>query len=340
MYKYKQIIFFILWAFIAQAQNLHTPTEVQNIIGKSQRVYVFDTLINTPKAEIHPIITKESQFSIKLQENSVDLPTFKLARKERKKLKKANNDFATGKLQKALENYIKIYNSTQAIVLHPRLAYCYEKLGQLEQALLYYNKIVPTAQSDADIHYTIARINYELSNKETALHHIHLAHLFDRNNSAYLDAMIQYYNDKGAQYHKWTFDPIYQLEASTDSSHIHIKSQASPWEAYAACKAIWVFEPGYKKQMKFLSSVDVSIIEEKECLLNALINFENMVDSKDQYPLLTVLKKALSEKRIDDYILYEISARKYPSIIRQLSAKRLEQLVDYIVTYRIMQPVN
>ena len=119
MLHIKFFIFFILYALGAQSQNLHTPSEIQNIIENSERVYVFDTLVEFSVPYSPHIISKILDFSISQKDSFVDLSDYKLGKKAKKSLRKANNYFSSEKYSKAFDLYKKLYESTKASKMLP-----------------------------------------------------------------------------------------------------------------------------------------------------------------------------------------------------------------------------
>ncbi len=339
MHKIKLFIFFFSCAFGAQSQSLHTPSEIQNIVKNSDKVYIFDTLLEFSTSTSPHIISKTLDFSISKKDNFVDLSDYKLRKKGKKSLKKANNYFSAGKYTKAFNLYRTLYESTKASKMLPLLAHCADLAEKTETSLVYYNQLLLLQPKSPNILFAIANLEHKSGNLNTAFRKINLAHLYDRNNPVILDSLISIYHSKGFVYKNINFEPRYQLYADADSN-IVIKSADIPWKAYATCKAVWAYEPDYKFKMKFLSSADISIIEEKECLLNALLSYEKLPHEKSQYPMLAILSNALSEKRIDDFILYEMTSKKHPVIIERLSDMRIEQLIEYMMTYKVTALLN
>jgi len=339
MFKIKLLFLLFFSAFVAHSQNLHTPSEVQNIVKNSDKTYIFDTLVEHSPASSPLIISKTLDFSISQKDKFVDLSDYRLNKKAKKSLKKANNYFSDGKYTKALDLYRGLYESTNASKMLPLLAHCADLADKNETSLKYYKQLLLLSPKSPKILFAIANIEHKSGELTAAFRHINKAHLYDRNNPVILDSLISIYRSKGFDYQNITFEPSYQVYQNADSS-IVIKTAEIPWTAYATCKAIWAYEPNYKFKMKFISTADISVIEEKECLLNALLSYERMTSGKEQFPILGVLSNALPEKRVDDFILYEMTSKKYPIIMERLSEMRMEQIVDYIMTYKVRALVN
>lgn len=309
------------------------------MVKNSDLVYLYDTLTELPTVDSLHIISKISDFSIAEKENFVDLSGYSLSRKAKKSLKKANNYFSSGKYTKAFKLYTGLYESTKASKMLPLLAHCADLADKNETGLTYYKQLLLLAPKSPNILFAMANLEHKSGHLDAAIRHISFAHLFDRNNPVILDALISIFRSKGFEYQHISFEPRYQLLANPDSS-IVIKTAGIPWQAFATCKAIWAHEPGYKEKMKFISSADVKIIEKKECLLSALLSYERLPEERANYPILATLSDALSEKRIDDFILYEITSKEHPAIMERLSEIRLEQMVDYIMLYKVRMRLN
>lgn len=339
MYKAKLFVILLFCVFSAQSQNLHTPSEIKTIVKNSERTYIFDTLVELSVPNTPQIISKTLDFSIFQKENFVDLKGYKLNKKARKSLKKANNYFSSGKFGKALKLYRGLYESTNASKMLPLMAHCANLANENEISLRYYNQLLLLSPKSPALLFAIANLEHRSGNINAAFRQINKAHLYDRNNPIILDSLISIYQSKGFVYQNDSFQPKYQLYENADSS-IVIKSADIPWTSYATCKAIWAYEPEYKFKMKFISTADISIIEEKECLLNALLSYEKLPSGHEQYPMLGIVSKALPEKRIDDFILYEMTLKKYPIMMERFSEMRMEELIDYIMTYKVRALLN
>jgi len=57
---------------------------------------------------------------------------------------------------------------------------------------------------------------------------------------------------------------------------------------------------------------------------------------KESYPEFAVLSKAVYQEKIDDFILYEIEAKKNPLLVYKLSNEKIAALTEYLMTIRTL----
>ncbi len=322
----------------AKAQFLHTPKEINHIIETSTVTYQTDSILPAQPLVPYPVLS--SKYEHLLTANTTLADTIQTTSKRKKYLKKANNSFFNGNYQQAIEFYKKfgVVNHHQEIVV--RMAYAYQQLRLPDEAISLYEYLLSDTLRDAFIHFQLACCYRMTRNFRKACQQITLAHLYNRNHPAYLDSLVSLYRHCDWTFRKMDFTPLYELHRNPDST-VYIRAATTPWLAFASCKAVWAFEPGYFEKMKFLSNAQPDIIETKECLFNALAAYEELEPSKKaDYPGLSTLSSALPDKRIDDFILYEITSRQQPEILHHLPANRFLELVDYLYDYRILNLEN
>jgi tetratricopeptide (TPR) repeat protein len=327
------ILLFLL-VFAAEAQYLHTPNQIENLQKESSLQYQLDTTSTLAKERTLPVLSYVYETLVQPNKSLVEMTTCDLNKKALKHLKKANAFFQEGIYALALEHYALVRHTCKDPYVLLRLALCYQHIQASTNAIGIYNHLLAVDSSNAYLYYQLANCYHQQEDYDTAARLITLAHLYNRNNMVYQDAMSVIFQKLNWKFRHLDFDPLYAIQKEVD--RVTIVASASPWIAYASCKALWTYEPGYRQKMKTLSSEDLRIIEEKECLLNALITFETMdVVEKIDYPGLYTLSKALPDKRVNDFIMYEISLRQYPEISHQLSQERINLLIDYVYTYRV-----
>jgi len=92
--------------------------------------------------------------------------------------------------------------------------------------------------------------------------------------------------------------------------------------------------------MMNFSNIDITKVEEKECLLNALLSYEQMETGKEDFPLLAYLGVSLENEMVDDFILYEIKSREDPTMMSLLPKERLHKVMKYLMTIRVGQKAS
>ncbi|MFT4664280.1 MAG: tetratricopeptide (TPR) repeat protein [Polaribacter sp.] len=326
--------FFFFLCFCLKAQYLHTPTQIETIKKESTIDYQLDSVVPSLAETPAKIISFFYETVVFSDTSLSNLITSKLSKKELKFLKKGDLFYRDKKYKEAITQYQKSEKLSQHPYVMARIAFSFQQSDHHQDAITVYTKLLTTDISNAFIYLQLANCYHQQEEYKMASRQVTLAHLFNRNNTAYLDTLSKIYKSQSWKFRALDFNPIYEIK-STDMQ-VQIRAAAEPWIAYASVKAIWAYEPGYLEKMKYLSSEDSRIIEEKEALFNALVVYEKLeAPAKIDFPGLYTLSHALPEKRVNDFIMYEISLREHPEITAQLSEERLEQLIDYVYTYRV-----
>ena len=333
-------LLFVLFCYFLNAQRLHTPSEVQQYMEKSERNFSMDTL-----TEVLPIkeltLVRNGNFLIITDDGfALDQREFSLSSSGKKYLAKAKKFERKNKIPKSIK-YLK-----KAHEMHPEnmrvmkfLASLYLENEQTDRAIFLLEKVIEINEIDYEAHSLVAVAYHKIGKSKKALEHISLAHLLNRNHQKVIELLKVIYLENGLLYVDYLFDPQYRIQ-SKDSINISIQANEAPWKAYAACKGLWDYEAQYKKEMMNFSNVDLSAVEQKECLLNALLSYENMENGKDVYPLLEHLGVSLQNEMVNEFILYEIDSRENPEMMSLLSKEELYEVMRYLMTIRVGQEVE
>lgn len=328
------LLLFISYYYNTSAQNINTPDDIEQIMGKSSKHYVIDTTLSAYISYNNPLVEKGwYQFNapegIQLVHTSI-----RTHNKSEKYQKKAIKFFLKEKYAKAFDLYLEAlqYNADDLGVLK-QLGICKLKLGNYEEAIYYLERGFAINPIDIQINEQLALCFSKSDEKEKAIRYITRAHLLNRNDTQLLDTLIELYKSNNLSYQNWVFEPQFQISEG-EANQVLISADKVPWRAYAACKAVWLFEMDHKNRMKQISSEKIGEIEEKECLLNALIAYERMEIKDELAPAFESLSSALINRQINNFILYEISARNQPEQLSKLSAEKMDQLVDYVINYK------
>ena len=333
------ITFFFFWANNLSAQFLHDPTEINRIMENSKIQYVLDSLPFQTENKIYPLVEKDwmavttaNGIILEKQDSTLSENAEKFYQKGMKAYQKANYEKAISFYKKALVDH------PTSAKLMKRIGRSYDARNNNKAAMNWYQQVIDRNFIDFEAHFLIAYSYQQNNNQDKAIYHITLAHLLNRNNKAILKALKEIYLSFGIEYDEWILAPVYKI--SKTGNKVQISAQEIPWRSYANCKAIWQYEPDYRDKMKSLSKEKDSIIEEKECLLNALIAFEKKGINKSNYPALKTLSKILAQRKVNNYLLYEVNALLYPTELIKLPKEKLENLIEYILTYHIKNYEN
>ena len=328
------LVLFCCGLFIQlQAQSLHTPTEIKQLMDKSSIKFVLDTLSQPILPQNDPVMD-QGWYAIESTKGvQLDQPLILTNKKALKYQSKANKYLKKAQFSKA-KKYFKaaLKESPNSNVLLKQLATTYIKARESSKAEEILIKALTINPIDFQAHELLADI-YRKEKNKAAVKHISFAHVLNRNDQTIIAKLQKIYEANNLVYDKWRLTPQYKIE-KIQKELVSIDYNGSPWMAYGSCKAIWKYEDGYKENMGHLASVDTYIIEEKECLLNALINYEGLEEGQEKYPELKALGLALEYQYIDDYILYEKISVANPSIMSKLSVEQLERIIYYITDIR------
>ena len=330
-------IYFCIISFGMTAQELHTPQEVEQYMKKSTIQYQIDSLSVELESVFLPLIEKgnflektEKGLHIKQQE-------FLLHKKSKRFYKKA---VAKEKYEKAIKYYTKaIEAQPDQLRLMNEFANFYWENGDWENVVFWAAKGVELNPIDFEAHVRLALAYQNLGKRTEALEHIIAAHLYNRNHPKVIEALRSIFAENGMNYQDHIFEPEYKIE-NIDSNQVSIQADFEPWRSYAACKALWRNEETYRTEMSHLAKVSITSIEQKECLLNALIGYGKMETGKEKFPIFKVLEKSLQHRMIDDFIFYEIKLRQDPTLIYFLSKEKKQRIVRYLKTIRVGKGVT
>lgn len=326
--------FLFFFCFCLNAQFLHTPKQIETIKKESAIDYQLDSVAPAILESSYKVLSFNFE-TVVLSDTSLSaFIKTKLSNKELKTLNKADLFYREKKYTNAVNQYQKSEKLSQDPYVMARIAFSFQQSNHQQDAIPIYTKLLAIDSSNAFLYLQLANCYHKQEDYKMACRQVTLAHLYNRNNTAYLDTLKSIYKSQNWKFRALDFNPAYEI--NHEGMQVQITAAAEPWIAYASVKAIWSYEPGYYNKMEYLSSEDSRIIEEKEALFNALVVYENLeAPAKIDFPGLYTLSHALPEKRVNDFIMYEISLREHPEITRQLTTDRVEQLIDYVYTYRV-----
>lgn len=326
----------IIFAFqqISVAQYLHTPKEMERIMLQSNLNYDLDSSLSRTQLPAFPVLK-----NVWIARNSATgMELIKSPRSFSKKYEKAFDKgikaFDRGRYNEAIDQCQK------ALLYESDRPACYKCIGRsylakkdFVMAAHWLNEAIEFNFIDFEAHRLLAEAYDAQRAFGKAVRHITLAHLYNRNQMEILDELKAIYRRSGLEYNSWEFRPIFFVSKDVED-RVTVYYKNGPWKAYANCKAVWMFEPGYREKMQELADVDNRIIEEKECLLNALISYEQLEQDKTEFPELAFLSLSLSRQMVDDYIVYEILSRANPLLVSKLSIEKVDRLAEYVLTVR------
>lgn len=333
-------IHFCIISFGINAQQLHTPQELEQYMKNSTIQYHIDSL--SVELEMGPFRLIEKGNYLEKSENEIQIKQqeFLLNKKSKRFYKKAQKAVAKNNGKKAIKYYMKAIEAQpdQSRLMNEFANFYWEK-GDMENVIFWATKGVELNPVDFEAHARLALAYQMLGKKTEALEHIISAHLYNRNHPKVIEVLSSIFTENGMSYQNYVFQPEYKIE-NRDSNHVSIQANFEPWKSYAACKALWQNEENYRTEMSRLAKVNIASIEQKECLLNALIGYGKMKTGKEKFLIFEVLEKSLHYQMVDDFIFYEIKLRQNPKLIYFLSKEKKESVIRYLKTIRVGKEVT
>ncbi|MEM9920365.1 MAG: hypothetical protein AAF990_19870 [Bacteroidota bacterium] len=317
------------------AQYLHTPSDFDKVLEKSTSRYTIDASLKAAPKVDRPLVAKGWSAVLTADGARLVAPDIRTEVSATKYRIKGDNFYEKGKFLKAASNYEKMMPTGKSDGdLLKRLADSYHKGGDLDKAIQWYNEAVDVNFIDFEAHQLLAACYREKSDLNKAVRHITLAHLLNRNDPAILEVLKNYYEADGRHFVDYSFEPAYQL-GQLNKAEIKLSYAGKPWEAYGKCKAVWKHEVKHREKMSRMSNAPIDEVEEKECLLNAIIVYGRLDATEQQaYPELKSLGFAIAKQNINDYILYEMKAVQEPLLISRLSRQKLLELAEFVKQLR------
>lgn len=329
----KTILFFglLLMVTAVNSQKLHSTSEILQLMMDSKLGYEIKILDK-------PILCKD--YSDKLNSNNCyrvstdsNIKTLAYSLNEQSKplFSKAESFFKSNP-DSALFYYELALNADPKLFLvMTYIGQIYEHKNNLVNAMEWYKKAISQNYIDYMAHWFLADAYDATGNLDKAVDEIAIAQILNRNNYRIKSSMNKIFSKANKSTEEWYFNP--QIEIKKKSEKSISVAMDEKWSGYGMAKALWDFEPGYKESMGIKNNQH-STIEDKECLAALLVTLENTKANIDNDAQLRILKDAVNNKYIDEYIFYEIFLPENPMIAYQLPEETILRIKDYILNIR------
>ncbi|MCW3787270.1 tetratricopeptide repeat protein [Plebeiibacterium sediminum] len=312
------------------AQEIHSPAEIFKIMEKSELSYELNSLEN----EILPIDRSDNlnynHYYRVSDKNQISTYQYDLDSSVQECVNEAEEYFQGKKFSQAREKYLEALemdSSFYQVMTYVGQTYGIE--GDFDKAIEWYHKTINLNYIDYMAHWFLADAYKTKGELDKAVDEITIAMILNRNNPRIVNAMNNIYELKKLKTEDWTFNPQIKID-STGVNQVRV-SYDIDWLGYAMVKALWKYEPGYKKSMG-VSEGTFSSIEEKECFVSLMTSFNKKKLKK--HPEFKALQMALDNDMIDEYIFYEIVLPEHPFVAYQLSADFISGIKDYVIGVR------
>jgi tetratricopeptide (TPR) repeat protein len=261
----------------------------------------------------------------------------------------------------------------EAIALEPNYSYLLTGIGHTylmekdyEQALTWFRRAIEKNYFDYQAHWFMAYCCWELSTdpdprgfKQRALREVVTALVLNRN-----DSLIKRDVDRICEfsYHAYTeFSIVPKCRISRNADTVRVEA-SKEWIGYALTKAVYMHEPFYPGIATNYSEVIGMYTHpyegavERNCLMNLVEVYygTNTVDvffgadhvdayygtdrkRKSDDKSILLAQKAIRDKEMFQYIMYEVWLRQDPIMIYYCPQDQVERVVDYVIKNHIVE---
>jgi tetratricopeptide (TPR) repeat protein len=318
-------------AFLSvRGQQIHSPAEILKIMEKSPISYELNAL----KKEFLPQDRTENlnynQYYRTNDGSQISTFEYKIDSNAQAYLSKAEEYFQEKKFSLARELYLEALRADSSYFkVMTYIGQTYGIEGNFDKAIEWYNKTISLNYIDYMAHWFLADAYKIKGELDKAVDEITIAMILNRNNPRIVKSLNEIFELKKLKTNYWTFNPQMEID-SIGINKVRV-SFNSDWLGYAMVKALWKYEPGYKKSMG-VSDDSFSTIEEKECILSLMTSFDKKKLKK--HPEFRALQVALDKKMIEEYIFYEIVLPELPFVAYQLPVEFINDIKKYVIEVR------
>lgn len=214
---------------------------------------------------------------------------------------------------------------------------CLNFSGQLEKALVEYDRAILMNPLDHRLHYFRGNASLKLGRVEEAKTS-YLRSLALRPRYEFVLKVLPMIKEvvkvsvRDSLFHPYVF---VRKEGEVVGVYVDLEKGGPAWLAYANAKAVWLGEESHRRDMTGSTEYKWSVIEEQECLANLLAVYASALEKKQIKPdsELETLKKIFDNGDLDLFILYEIYTRLCPYGMLVQTPEVRERMVQYLKNY-------
>ena len=322
------------------AQKYHEPAEILKILSDSRLTYDIG-MLQSPEIKTveYPPQLNHGLFLKKMPNGTRVVTTydseFDSVETYKPNLMTAESAYANKEFSQARLSYIKALlaapNSSQVMTF---IGQSFEAEHAFDSAKVWYLRAIDANFYDYMAHWFLADIHWRQQSKDSAITEICLARIMNRNNPRLSASFVRIFKDAEINYSDWEFHPAINVE-QLPTNHISVTfdEKHSEWLPYALCKALWKFEPDYRKSMLSRVKGLPAVIEETECVMNVIIGLENSKTSTDDKSLKAA-KEALEGNMFSEFIVYDVILPGEPYYAFNLSREFMKNVAQYITKVR------
>lgn len=330
----KIIIPLLLLSFInlSYSQKIHNASEIFKLVEASKLAYnlkLSDTILTCPNYSEK--LNNHDCYRI-INESVISTEKYKLTEETEALIQKAEMYYQAKDLDNALLAYKSVlqHDSTVYYIM-TYVGQVYENKFDRQNAILWFNKAIAKNYIDYMSHWFLADNYLAIKEIDKAVDEITIARVLNRNNTRIKKSFDRIYQKAKKDTTDWYFNPQVKIKKSADST-IDVQV-ANTWMGYGLCKALWLYEPGYRESMGAKLG-QYAMIEDRECLITQYAGNLSSKSELKKDPQLLVLKNAVEKYYLDEYLLFDVILPNYPHVAYQLTEKNILKISEYIKAVR------
>lgn len=303
--------------------SLHTPREILLLVERSNFIYEIGGLTDSQLTTF----TFDSTVLPPALIASIDssgAPTYQLLQLSdsgQRILNLAEAAFTAVDYQSAIEIYHAVLAYEPGYdIIYSFLGDAFYRLGTYDSSTAYFEEAISLNPNDYQRRWFYADMLWEIGDTGRAINQMTRAHLLNVFHINVLLRLRDMRSAVGRPWTDWSVLPLFDL--SKDYDTLRIASRPG-WFGYAFTKALWKYEPGYAENMTKDKSVEqiIPLREEKEALVCAMVENDS---------LNTLLVETIGLLRLNEFILYEIIAKRNPHKMLLLDEPTVEKIITYL----------
>lgn len=313
------------------AQKIHTPAEILQLMTDSKLAYEIEILKTPIECKDYSDNLNEYMIYRVKDDPGLRSKTYKIDAYVKPLIDKAENYFKEKDLQNALVYYKNALNADSSLYfIMTYMGQVYASNGDYTNAIAWYKKAINNNFIDYMAHWFLADAYLDTKDIEGAVNEIVIAQILNRNNPRIKASFKNIFQKAKRNTDEWCFNPQVEIK-KLDKERIKV-AMNEEWTGYALTKSLWKYEPGYADSMGSTNGT-YSTVEEKECLISLLMTMQNS-KKKINDKQLKVLQIAADNKSLTEYIVYEIMLTQFPQAAYQLPEQTIQDIKEYVLKYR------
>ncbi|MBD3179303.1 MAG: hypothetical protein GF417_06720 [Candidatus Latescibacteria bacterium] len=303
--------------------DLHTPAEIIRIMEESELIYTI-AYYGGEDSDDDSLVLQPGRYRVEGDSSGMKvMMEYEYSPVVMGHISRGDSLFSLGKYSEAEAQYHKAWASGNGSY-HPALiciGNCHYAVGRYDSAAVYFKEVIGGNFMSYQAHWFLSDSYFYLDRIEEAYRELLTAHLLNINHDSLFRKLKELRKIMGRPWKDWVIQPRYRI---TEKDGKIVISAEEKWMGYAMVKAVWRYEPGYRQSMigHEMDQVLTSTLEEREALLAYLAT------SQDER-----ITGIIEDGFVDEMLIYEIIARKYPVILVIAENDDFSRVMEYVNKY-------